>query len=78
MSIYFANMRYLSCLNRTVDNFSFSGKGLKIMNLGDVKAAQSVAAVLQDEDDDAVDPHLERIKNEAGESDEEVQQMHMA
>ncbi|KAK1562064.1 hypothetical protein Q3G72_005550 [Acer saccharum] len=50
-----------------------SGKGLKIMNLGDMKTADGVAAVLQDEDDDAVDPHLERIKNEAGgdESDEE-------
>lgn len=44
------------------------------MNLGDIKTADGVAAVLQDEDDDAVDPHLERIKNEAGgdESDEEV------
>ncbi|XP_044504432.1 FACT complex subunit SSRP1 isoform X1 [Mangifera indica] len=50
-----------------------SGKGLKIMNLGDIKTADGVASVLQDEDDDAVDPHLERIKNEAGgnESDEE-------
>lgn len=51
-----------------------SGKGLKIMNLGDAQTTASVAAVLQNEDDDAVDPHLERIKNEAGgeESDEEV------
>ncbi|XP_071706635.1 FACT complex subunit SSRP1-like [Rutidosis leptorrhynchoides] len=51
-----------------------SSKGLKIMNLGaGVHAADGVAAVLQDEDDDAVDPHLERIKNEAGgeDSDEE-------
>ncbi|XP_010925368.1 FACT complex subunit SSRP1 [Elaeis guineensis] len=50
-----------------------SGKGLKIMNLGDVQGANGVAAVLQNSDDDAVDPHLERIKNEAGgeESDEE-------
>ncbi|KAL5806615.1 hypothetical protein ACOSQ4_029348 [Xanthoceras sorbifolium] len=50
-----------------------SGKGLKIMNLGDMKTTEGVAAVLRDEDDDAVDPHLERIKNEAGgdESDEE-------
>ncbi|XAR51771.1 hypothetical protein NMG60_11006503 [Bertholletia excelsa] len=48
-----------------------SGKGLKIMNLGDVRT-DGVAAVLQDDEDDAVDPHLERIKNEAGgESDEE-------
>lgn len=51
-----------------------SGKGLKIMNLGDVQTTDGVAAVLQNDDDDAVDPHLERIKNEAGgdESDEEV------
>ncbi|XP_050224067.1 FACT complex subunit SSRP1 [Mercurialis annua] len=49
-----------------------SGKGLKIMNLGDMQATNGVAAVLQNDDDDAVDPHLERIKNEAGdESDEE-------
>lgn len=50
-----------------------SSKGLKIMNLGDVKATDAIAAVLQEDDDDAVDPHLERIKNEAGgdESDEE-------
>lgn len=33
-----------------------------------------VASVLQDEDDDAVDPHLVRVRKEAGgdESDEEV------
>ncbi|THG15330.1 hypothetical protein TEA_005307 [Camellia sinensis var. sinensis] len=51
-----------------------SGKGLKIMNLGDIRTADGVAAVLQSDDDDAVDPHLERIKNAAGEdeSDEEV------
>ncbi|KAJ7970953.1 FACT complex subunit SSRP1 [Quillaja saponaria] len=50
-----------------------SGKGLKIMNLGDVQATEGVAAVLQNDVDDAVDPHLERIRNEAGgdESDEE-------
>ena len=44
------------------------------MNLGGVQTADGVAAVLQNDDDDAVDPHLERIKNEAGgdESDEEV------
>lgn len=43
------------------------------MNLGDMKTANGVASVFQD-DDDAVDPHLERIKNEAGGdvSDEEV------
>ncbi|XP_038985170.1 FACT complex subunit SSRP1-like [Phoenix dactylifera] len=50
-----------------------SGKGLKIMNLGDVQTTNGVAAVLQNADDDAVDPHLERIRNAAGgeESDEE-------
>ncbi|KAF5799756.1 putative chromatin remodeling & transcriptional activation HMG family [Helianthus annuus] len=51
-----------------------SSKGLKIMNLGGgVQAPDGVAAALRDEDDDAVDPHLERIKNAAGEeeSDEE-------
>ncbi|KAJ4972492.1 hypothetical protein NE237_005666 [Protea cynaroides] len=50
-----------------------SGKGLKILNLGDIRTTDGVAAVLQDDDDDAVDPHLERIKNAAGgdESDEE-------
>ncbi|KAI8019841.1 FACT complex subunit SSRP1 [Camellia lanceoleosa] len=51
-----------------------SGKGLKIMNLGDIRTTDGVTAVLQnDDDDDAVDPHLERIKNAAGgdESDEE-------
>lgn len=44
------------------------------MNLGDFQTSDGVARVLQTEDDDAVDPHLERIKNEAGgdESDEEV------
>lgn len=45
------------------------------MNLGAAKTTKDgVAAVLQDEEDDNVDPHLERIKNEAGvdDSDEEV------
>ncbi|CAL5340382.1 unnamed protein product [Camellia sinensis] len=55
--------------------FDFIRKGLKIMNLGDIRTTDGVAAVLQsdDDDDDAVDPHLERIKNAAGEdeSDEE-------
>lgn len=54
--------------------FHYSGKGLKIMNLGDPQATDGVTSVLEDEDDDAVDPHLVRVKNEAGgdESDEEV------
>lgn len=44
------------------------------MNLGDGQATNGVAAVLRNDDDDAVDPHLERIKTQAGgeESDEEV------
>ncbi|KAK6155123.1 hypothetical protein DH2020_009371 [Rehmannia glutinosa] len=48
-------------------------KGLKIMNLGSGHTTEGVAAVLQSDIDDAVDPHLERIKNEANgdESDEE-------
>lgn len=51
-----------------------SDKGLKIMNLGGPQTTDGVASVLRDEDDDAVDPHLVRVKNEAGgdESDEEV------
>ncbi|KAL8150287.1 hypothetical protein V2J09_020095 [Rumex salicifolius] len=48
-----------------------SNKKLKILNLGDVQATKGVAAVLQNEDDDAVDPHLERIRNEAGGDDSE-------
>ncbi|GLT36135.1 hypothetical protein SLA2020_105370 [Shorea laevis] len=54
--------------------FNFiSSKGLKIMNLGDERTGDGVAKILQHEEDDAVDPHLERIRNEAGgdESDEE-------
>ncbi|CAN6442317.1 unnamed protein product [Victoria cruziana] len=45
-------------------------KGLKILNLG---AAQKtgVAAVLDDDDDEAVDPHLERIKIQRDEGGEE-------
>ncbi|KAF5749017.1 High mobility group isoform 1 [Tripterygium wilfordii] len=48
-------------------------KGLKILGIGSELMTEGVAAVLQNEDDDAVDPHLERIRNEAGEdeSDEE-------
>ncbi|CAI8606451.1 unnamed protein product [Vicia faba] len=51
-----------------------SSKGLKIMNIADAQqAVGGVAKVLENDDDDAVDPHLERIRNEAGgdESDEE-------
>ncbi|XP_057768691.1 FACT complex subunit SSRP1 isoform X2 [Salvia miltiorrhiza] len=45
-------------------------KGLKLMNLPTTQATDGVADVLHHADDDAVDPHLERIKNEAI-SDEE-------
>lgn len=46
---------------------------MKILNLGGSQTTNGVAAALHDDDDDAVDPHLERIKNAAGdESDEEV------
>ncbi|XP_027909661.1 FACT complex subunit SSRP1-like isoform X2 [Vigna unguiculata] len=50
-----------------------SAKGLKIMNLGDGQPTAGIKKVLENDDDDAVDPHLERIKNAAGddESDEE-------
>ncbi|XP_065878553.1 protein DEFECTIVE IN MERISTEM SILENCING 3-like isoform X2 [Euphorbia lathyris] len=61
-------------INEYHNLFDFiSEKGLKIMNLGDMKPREGgVAAVLQNDDDDAVDPHLERIKNQAAdESDEE-------
>ncbi|KMZ57682.1 FACT complex subunit SSRP1 [Zostera marina] len=48
-------------------------KGLKILHIGDAQTSNGVAAVLADDDDDAVDPHLERIRNQTGaeESDEE-------
>lgn len=43
-------------------------------NAGGVQNAEGVATVLQSDIDDAVDPHLERIRNGNGEeSDEEVQ-----
>jgi len=44
------------------------------MNLGDGQPTAGIKKVLENDDDDAVDPHLERIKNAAGddESDEEV------
>ncbi|GAB2285560.1 FACT complex subunit ssrp1 [Dionaea muscipula] len=50
-----------------------SSKGLKILNLGEARTTDGVAAVLQSDEDDAVDPHLERIKNQTvgDESDEE-------
>ncbi|CAK8565066.1 unnamed protein product [Lathyrus sativus] len=56
-----------------------SSKGLKIMNLGDALPAAGVAKAFESDDDDAVDPHLERIRNEAGEneSDEEVPNLYL-
>ncbi|GFP79264.1 fact complex subunit ssrp1 [Phtheirospermum japonicum] len=53
--------------------FTFvSEKGLKILNLGGLQTTEGVAAVLQRNLDDNVDPHLERIKNQAiiGDDDE--------
>jgi structure-specific recognition protein 1 len=52
-----------------------SDKHLKILNLGDGQRRNGgVTAVIESTDDDSVDPHLERIKNQAcnEESDEEV------
>ncbi|RLM99672.1 FACT complex subunit SSRP1-B-like [Panicum miliaceum] len=55
--------------------FSFiSDKHLKILNLGDgQRRTGGVTSVLESTDDDSMDPHLERIKNQAcnEESDEE-------
>lgn len=69
---FFLNLGITSllCLSDTI--IDCSSKGLKIMNLNEARATEGVP-VLPDEDD-AVDPHLERIKNEAGgdDSDEEV------
>lgn len=44
------------------------------MNLGDAQVPDGVSPLLEEPDDDAVDPHLVRVKNEAGgeDSDEEV------
>jgi structure-specific recognition protein 1 len=49
------------------------------MHLGDAQPTTGVAKVLEGDDDDAVDPHLERIRNEAGEdeSDEEVPNLYL-
>ncbi|KAI3846537.1 hypothetical protein MKX03_008219 [Papaver bracteatum] len=47
-----------------------SGKGLKIMNLGDGPTAKMGEPDVPD-DDETLDPHLERIKNAVEESDEE-------
>nr|GFA64284.1 FACT complex subunit SSRP1 [Tanacetum cinerariifolium] len=48
---------------------SCSSNGLKT-----IQAASGVAAAMQDEVDDVVDPHLERIRNAAGEeSDDEAE-----
>ncbi|XP_024182651.1 FACT complex subunit SSRP1 isoform X2 [Rosa chinensis] len=45
-------------------------KGIKIMNLGDAQVTDGVSPLLEEADDDAVvDPHLVRVKNEAGEED---------
>ncbi|WCJ31649.1 FACT complex subunit SSRP1 [Euphorbia peplus] len=64
---------YREGVGTMLDPFMYSDKGLKIMNLGSQTVKGGVAAVLQNaDDDDAVDPHLERIRNAAAdESDEE-------
>lgn len=75
MSIFSKNVTSVNVLMKEYPTLApCSGKGLKIMNLAEGQTTASVADVLQNDDDDAVDPHLERIKNEAGgeESDEEV------
>uniref|UniRef100_A0A453E7M4 FACT complex subunit SSRP1 n=1 Tax=Aegilops tauschii subsp. strangulata TaxID=200361 RepID=A0A453E7M4_AEGTS len=54
---------------RNLFNF-INGKGLKVMNLGDGQGTSGVTDVLQDTDDVAPDPHLERIKNQAGSSED--------
>ncbi|KAL9258602.1 FACT complex subunit SSRP1-like protein, partial [Drosera capensis] len=47
-------------------------KGIKILNIEEVQATKGVAAVLQNDVDEGVDPHLERIRNQAeDETDEE-------
>lgn len=44
--------------------FNFiNSKNMKILNLGEVQGTSGVAAVLNGSDDEAVDPHLNRIKN---------------
>ncbi|KQK03080.1 hypothetical protein BRADI_2g05430v3 [Brachypodium distachyon] len=67
----FRNIRRSECQN--LSNF-INGKHLKMMNLGDGQGTSGgVTDVIHDSGDDTVDPHLERIKNQAGdeESDEE-------
>jgi structure-specific recognition protein 1 len=52
-----------------------SDKHLKILNLGDgQRITGGVTSVLESTDDDSMDPHLERIKNQAcnEESDQDV------
>ncbi|GAB4830412.1 FACT complex subunit ssrp1 [Ancistrocladus abbreviatus] len=46
-----------------------SSKGLRILNLRDGHTPEGVGVVLQNDEDEAVDPHLERIRNEAGHDD---------
>ena len=75
MSYFFLIVMVNGYQNSYLNNLTIcSNKHLRIMNLGDIRATEGVAAVLQNEEDDAVDPHLERIRNEAGGDDsEEVQ-----
>ncbi|XP_025806594.1 FACT complex subunit SSRP1-B-like, partial [Panicum hallii] len=68
----FSNIQRIECQNL----FSFiSDKHLKILNLGDgQRITGGVTSVLESTDDDSMDPHLERIKNQAcnEESDQDV------
>ncbi|PVH61852.1 hypothetical protein PAHAL_3G141500 [Panicum hallii] len=59
----FSNIQRIECQNL----FSFiSDKHLKILNLGDgQRITGGVTSVLESTDDDSMDPHLERIKNQA-------------
>lgn len=46
------------------------------MNLGDGQGTSGVTDVLQDTDDVAPDPHLERIKNQAESSEDSDEEVH--
>lgn len=46
------------------------------MNLRDGQGTSGVTDVLRDTDDVAPDPHLERIKNQAGSSEDSDEEVH--
>ncbi|KAK5840651.1 hypothetical protein PVK06_009554 [Gossypium arboreum] len=74
---YGSNMHYFDLLIRLKteqENLFRNIQRNEYQSLFDfISSKDSVVEILQNDDDDAVDPHLERIKNEAGvdESDEE-------